>query len=553
VRDVKTQIIEDFKRTGIASSMYDLLQKVVCRCTTKCIVKILSDQWFLKYSDPDWKRLAHEAIDSAKIFPESARSYFHDKIDWLRDWACARKTGLGTPLPWDPDWIMETLSDSTIYMAFYTIAKYIRQYNIRPEQLTREVFDYIFLGKGDVKEVSKRSGIGEHILKEMRDEFLYWYPVDLRVSAKELVPNHLSFFIFQHVALFPRELWPKAIGVNGMLMIEGQKMSKSKGNYLTLKEAINHYGADVTRMALILCAEDMGDPDWRDENARSVDARLKSLYSLISQIASLSGTEEIRSIDKWLLSVMQERIRMVTEALENLKTRTAAEIALYEVWNDVRWYMRRRGSLNPSVLKEVASIWIRLLTPFTPFICEELWSILGNKGFVSVSEWPNYNESKVDVKSENVEFLIKSLLEDTLNILRVTRLSPNKICYYVAAPWKWKVYIKLLEESLLKRLNMKEVMKEIMMDADLRSKGKDLVSLVSRLIEEINALSIERKQNLLKAGIIDEFSEVSEAREFFEKEFNAAVMIYREDDPNKYDPKGKARQARPLKPAIYVE
>ncbi|MEM1514742.1 MAG: class I tRNA ligase family protein, partial [Candidatus Bathyarchaeia archaeon] len=427
------------------------------------------------------------------------------------------------------------------------------QYNILPEQLTREVFDYIFLGKGDVEEVSKRSGIGEYILREMRDEFLYWYPVDLRVSAKELVPNHLSFFIFQHVALFPRELWPKAIGVNGMLMIEGQKMSKSKGNYLTLKEAINHYGADVTRMALILCAEDMGDPDWRDENARSVDARLKSLYSLISQIASLSGTEEIRSIDKWLLSVMQERIRMVTEALENLKTRTAAEIALYEVWNDVRWYMRRRGSLNPSVLKEVASIWIRLLTPFTPFICEELWSILGNKGFVSVSEWPNYNESKVDVKSENVEFLIKSLLEDTLNILRVTRLSPNKICYYVAAPWKWKVYIKLLEESLLKRLNMKEVMKEIMMDADLRSKGKDLVSLVSRLIEEINALSIERKQNLLKAGIIDEFSEVSEAREFFEKEFNAAVMIYREDDPNKYDPKGKARQARPLKPAIYVE
>ncbi|MBS7640520.1 MAG: leucine--tRNA ligase [Candidatus Bathyarchaeia archaeon] len=553
VKDVKAQIIEDFKKMGIASTMYDLPQKVVCRCTTKCIVKILSDQWFLKYSDPEWKRLAHEAIDLAKVFPESARMYFHDKIDWLRDWACARKTGLGTPLPWDPEWIIETLSDSTIYMAFYTIAKHIRQYGIHAEQLTKDVFDYIFLGKGDLGEVSRRSGIKEHILKEMRDEFLYWYPVDLRVSAKELVPNHLSFFIFQHVALFPRELWPRAIGVNGMLMIEGQKMSKSKGNFLTLKEAINRYGADVTRMTLLLGAEDMDDPDWRDENARSIDAKLRSLYALIGQISGLSGEDEVKSIDRWLLSIIQERIKAVTEAIENLKTRTAAEIALYEIWNDIRWYLRRRGSPNSMILKEVASIWVRLLTPFTPFLCEELWSILGNKGFISVAKWPEYDESKVDVRSEEIELFIKSLLDDTMNILRVTRLSPKKIYYYVAAPWKWRVYMRLLEESLSRRLDMREVMKVLMTDAELRSMAKILAPLVSRLIEEVNSLPIERKQRLLKAGVIDEFYEISESKEFFEREFNATVMVYREDDPNKYDPRGKAQQSKPLKPAIYIE
>jgi len=553
VKDAKIRIIEDFKRKNIVSSMYDLPQKVVCRCTTRCLVKILSDQWFLKYSDPDWKRLAHEAIDSAKIFPESARSYFHDKIDWLKDWACARKTGLGTPLPWDPEWIIETLSDSTIYMAFYTIAKHIRQYNIRAEQLTREVFDYIFLGKGDLEKASKRSGIEANILEEMRNEFLYWYPVDLRISAKELVPNHLSFFVFQHVALFPRELWPRAIGVNGMLMIEGQKMSKSKGNFLTLKEAINRYGADVTRMTLLLGAEDMDDPDWRDENARSVDARLKSLYTLISQIAGLSGEEEIKSIDKWLLSAIQKRVRAVTEALENLKTRTAAEIALYEVWNDIRWYLRRRISPNPKVLREVASIWIRLLAPFIPFFCEELWSILGNEGFVSVAKWPEYDESKVDIKSEEAEILIKGLLEDTQNILKIACLSPKRIYYYVASPWKWKIYMRLLEESLSKRIDMRGVMRILMSDAELKSMAKVLAPFVNRIIEEINILPLERKQNLLKVGVIDEFHEINEARDFFEREFNASVTVYREDDPNKYDPKGKAQQARPLKPAIYIE
>ena len=553
VRDVKAQIIEDFKRMNIADSMYDLPQRVICRCTTKCIVKILSDQWFLRYSDPEWKRLAHEAVDSAKIFPESARVYFHDKIDWLRDWACARRTGLGTPLPWSPDWIVETLSDSTIYMAFYTIAKHIKQYNISPEQLTKEVFDYIFLGLGDPEVISGRSGIPSSVLQEMRSEFIYWYPVDLRVSAKELVPNHLSFFIFQHVALFPRELWPRAIGVNGVLTIEGQKMSKSKGNFLTLRDVIERFGADVVRLTLTLGAEGMDDPDWREENAKSVDSRLRSLYAFISQVASLSGEDEVKSIDRWLLSILQDRIRSVTEAIETLKTRTAAEIALYEVWNDIRWYLRRRGDPNPKILREVANIWVRLLAPFTPFLCEELWSILGNNAFVSTAEWPKYDETKIDFKAEETETLIRNLIEDTLNIMKVTKISPKRIYYYVAAEWKWKAYVRLLEAAVSRKIDMKESMRMLMEDPKLKGFAKMMAPFISRLVEELNALPEEKKRRLMKAGIVDEMAEICEAKTFLKKEFNAEVIVYREDDQQKYDPKGKAQQAKPFKPAIYIE
>lgn len=552
VKDVKNQIIEDFKKMGIADSMYDLPQKVVCRCTARCIVKILSDQWFLRYSDPEWKKLAHEAIDAAKIFPESARVYFHDKIDWLRDWACARRTGLGTPLPWSPDWIVETLSDSTIYMAFYTIVKHIRQYCIKAEQLIKEVFDYVFLGKGDLESIAKKSGIISSILHDMREEFLYWYPVDLRVSAKELVPNHLSFFIFQHAALFPRELWPRAIGVNGVLTIEGQKMSKSKGNFLTLKDAINRFGADVVRLTLALAAEDMDDPDWREENARSVDARLKSLYAFIKQVAEMNGEGEVKGIDQWLLSILQDRIKAVTEGIKNLKTRTAAEIALYEVWNDIRWYLRRREKPNPKILKEAANIWVRLLAPFTPFLCEELWSMLGNKGFVSLAEWPEYDESKVNVKAEETEVFIKNLISDTMNILRVMKTSPKRIYYYVASIWKWKVYMKILKESISKKVG-RESIKMLMEDPELKNMAKILAPFVNRLIEEFNKLPEERKIRLLKAGVIDEIAEINDAKNLLEKEFNAEIIIYSEEDPQKYDPKGKAKQAKPYKPAIYIE
>ena len=269
--------------------MYDLPHPVVCRCLTPCTIKILEDQWFLKYSDEAWKNKTKEALSQASVYPVSAVQWFLNVIDWLKEWACARKTGLGTPLPWSPGWIVETLSDSTIYMAFYTINKHIREYSIKPEQLTKEVFDYVYFHKGNLQTIAKKTGINAQVLDSMRQEFLYWYPVDLRNSAKELVPNHLTFFLFHHIALFPKYL-PKAIGVNGMLMIKGKPMHKSKGNFVTLKNAIDKYGADATRCALLLAAEEMDDPDWRDENIQDLSSKIESFYNLTDNIITVSYT-----------------------------------------------------------------------------------------------------------------------------------------------------------------------------------------------------------------------------------------------------------------------
>ena len=99
------------------------------------------------------------------IYPDGARTWFITVIDWLKEWACARTTGFGTPLPWGKGWIIETLSDSTVYMAFYTVNKHIRQNNIAPESLTREVFDYIFLGKGSIETLCTSTGISPRSAK----------------------------------------------------------------------------------------------------------------------------------------------------------------------------------------------------------------------------------------------------------------------------------------------------------------------------------------------------------------------------------------------------
>jgi leucyl-tRNA synthetase len=102
-------------------------------------------------------------------------------------------------------------------------------------------------------------------------------------------------------------------------------------------------------------------------------------------------------------------------------------------------------------------------------------------------------------------------------------------------------------------VDMREAMKTLMEDHELRSVAKSLAPFVSRLIEEINTLPKDRKDRLLKAGIIDEITEINYAKTLLEKEFNAEVIVYSEEDRQKYDPRGKAQQARPYKPAIYVE
>jgi leucyl-tRNA synthetase len=93
------------------------------------------------------------------IQPPKYKKALLDAIDWLEMRPCARRRGLGTKLPFDPEWIIESLSDSTIYMAFYTIVHIIRKHDIRAEQLKPILFDYIFLGKGDPEEVSEETGI----------------------------------------------------------------------------------------------------------------------------------------------------------------------------------------------------------------------------------------------------------------------------------------------------------------------------------------------------------------------------------------------------------
>ncbi|HUK93324.1 MAG TPA: leucine--tRNA ligase, partial [Methanomicrobiales archaeon] len=123
VREARDDITEKMLAEFGSALLYDFdTRPVVCRCGGRVMVKILHDQWFLAYSDPAWKAEVHDQLGKMALVPTETRAEFERTVDWLKDWACTRRVGLGTKLPWDKNWIVEPLSDSTIYMAYYTIA-----------------------------------------------------------------------------------------------------------------------------------------------------------------------------------------------------------------------------------------------------------------------------------------------------------------------------------------------------------------------------------------------------------------------------------------------
>ena len=170
------------------------------------------------------------AILSASPFSKktySKNSSFRYVVGWLRERACARQHGLGTKLPWDKDWIVESLSDSVIYMAYYILAKFVNNESLKADNLTDEFFEYVFFEKGEADAVAKNCNVSIKTIYEIRQEFSYFYPVDSRHSGRDSVPNHLTFFVLNHVAIFPENNWPLQIVVNGSVLMDGKKMSKS--------------------------------------------------------------------------------------------------------------------------------------------------------------------------------------------------------------------------------------------------------------------------------------------------------------------------------------
>lgn len=549
--EVKKSLLQNFE----ADILYELNETPIrCRCGAECVVKILNNQWFLNYSDPKWKEQVHSWINEMKILPEDIRNEFNNVVDWLRERACARQHGLGTNLPWDQNWIVESLSDSVIYMAYYTISKYVNNKEITEQNTTDAFFDYIFLDKGDPKIISTENKISPILLEKIKHEFEYFYPVNARHSGRDLVPNHLTFFIFNHVAIFPKKYWPQEIVVNGSVLMDGKKMSKSEGNIIPLRDAIRIHGADSIRLAILISAELLQDADFNQEAVKGIKNKLESMLDESSRYQPANS--QIQPEDKWIKSKVEQLVQKTTASIQKMRLREALHFILYELDSDITWYLKRTQAKKRTdvsgILHEIFSTRVAMLSPFAPFVSEEMWSRLGNSGLVSKSAWPKYNTDNIDLESLQSENLIKNTIEDIKNIIKVTKISPKKITIYTPAPWKVKAYKKILSQVVAGEVNIGTLIKSLIADKETEEIKKD-PDFVKKTVNDILSESSEQRESKNKTGMIDEKKILSQIDSLFQAEFQITSQVFSESDQDKYDPKNKSKTSRPYKPAILIE
>lgn len=203
VEYAKPLVRADLIESGEAAIYFEPESPVMSRTGNDCVISC-EDQWYLTYGEPRWKEIVekHVESDAFTLYNSETRRDFKNALGWLKEWGCARQFGLGTQMPFEESLVVESLSDSTIYMSYYTIAHMLQgEGNLfsdnvgpcgaPPSAFTNEVWDAIFL-KAKYVEGVNGAAVPADVVAQLRAEFEYWYPMDLRVSGKDLIKNHLT-------------------------------------------------------------------------------------------------------------------------------------------------------------------------------------------------------------------------------------------------------------------------------------------------------------------------------------------------------------------------
>lgn len=537
----KEKITKDLIDISLGFHIYVLANSpIYSRSGGLCTVKIVDNQWFIDYSNENWKEKTRLCLKNMKIIPENLRKDFEYMIGWLERKACTRAFGFGTKFPFDQKQLIEALSDSTLYMAYYTIANITT--NMQPSELTEEFFDFVFLSKKPIED----SKINEN-WRIAKQAFNYWYPLNSRHSAIDLVTNHLPFFIFNHTAIFDSSKWPREIITNGLVTMEGKKMSKSMGNILPLRKAIEQYGPDAIRFTVTSTAEIEADSDFSKTVVEGAISRIHQMYALLMVAKDQVAPENRDEPTKWFYSRFHSRIQNAKEQYENLQLRPLAQSIFYESINDLQWYQKR---CKTPYLREFFEYWTILISPFMPHIAEEFWEILGEKKYVlnsdfcSIAKFPSAKLEKINPDLNLQEEFIKSVREDVMQIKQILKMdtNPAEITLIIHAPYKKKV-----RELVAEHKDMGKIMSACKEDEQLSSKMGEISKLAPKYLKQLGKIIGDT------LGSDKEFEILQNAKEFLSQEFgDAEIKILKEEDaPN--DLFQKANNAQPNKPSIVLK
>ncbi|MBR6708598.1 MAG: leucine--tRNA ligase, partial [Clostridia bacterium] len=239
-----------------------------------------------------------------------------------------------------------------------------------------------------------------------KEDLKYWLPVDWYNGGMEHVTRHLIYSRFWHRFLYDigevpvDEPYAKRTAQGLILGPDGDKMSKSKGNVVDPNDVVDEYGADVLRVYIHFMGDYASAAPWSENSVKGCKRFLDRVAGLVDLASGEGETAAITSL-------VHKTVKKVTQDIEEMKFNTAIA-AMMSLINAIY----EHGSLT----RDELGIFVRLLCPFAPHLCEEIWEMLGNQTLCAVAEWPAYDEAKTQDATIEIALQINGKLRGTMTI-----------------------------------------------------------------------------------------------------------------------------------------
>ena len=249
-------------------------------------------------------------------------------------------------------------------------------------------------------------------------EVRHWLPVDQYIGGVEHAILHLLYSRFftkflNDIGLVPNTEPFTNLLTQGMVLKDGAKMSKSKGNVVSPEDIVATYGADTARLFILFAAPPERDLEWSDQGVEGCYRFLNRVWRLVAPLAGrLDGggrrpvTEGLVGVDREIHRLTHATIKKVTEDVGNRFNFNTAVSAIMEMVNGLYQYREvPETDRSPEVLAEAVEALLLLLAPFAPHVTEELWHGAGRSGSIHLQPWPKYRPEAI--VEDEVEIVVQ--------------------------------------------------------------------------------------------------------------------------------------------------
>ena len=298
--------------------------------------------------------------------------------------------------------------------------------------------------------------ISKEIIKDIKDEVSYWNNVDFRYVGLPHMSNHLNFLIYHYSLIFPKSKWPKMIVCGNLMMRNGEKISKSKGNGTPLYRIKKEIGADLYRLYIALSSNYDIELDFKDDEVKNLENKFLKLIDLLEKSINKKPKKflEYDEIDKTLISNFYKNSLKYFENFDNFKIREAYINIFYDTLNQIGQNIRRNQNnfeKTYSCISFFLEDFLILLTPIIPHSCEEIYEKIkkDENDFISLKSFNTNPKDFIDDTIIQKEIIIEKILKSISKKIEENN-NFEKIILYQSKTKRFELFKKLkklLEEE----------------------------------------------------------------------------------------------------------